>query len=139
MICNHTRLQRINDNFVRCLSCGQSLISQKKFDTNKSRLDFTKENKYFDRNFERNFNNIIEEKDIEGPAPYEYYVDKDWVNIIIINKNVLFDSMPAKYKIFLNGKISIMDNNQIISLLSDTKAIRVDKKLITTKIGEIQF
>lgn len=118
-ICNHARLTRLDNNFVRCLGCGQSFVSQKSVPANKTRRDFTRENKSFTRNFDRNFSNILEEVDTVSDAPlYEYYIDRNWTNGIIINRAVKFSSDPPKYEVDINGQTAYLDNSQIMKLLS---------------------
>jgi len=139
-ICSHTRLTRLNNNFVRCLDCGQSIINQEKISGNKTRKDFTNENKTFERNFERNFTNTIDETDYQQPAPYEYYTDNNWANIVIINRSVQFFSKPPKYEVKINGKASYLTDEQISKLLADIKAVKVDKEQLEFRynIGEPQ-
>lgn len=123
-ICNHDRLDRIDDNFVRCLKCGQSLISQKQLINNKSRRDFTKENPNFNKNFDRNFTNMLEEVESSKPI-YDYYTDKIKANQIIINRQVQFSSNPAKYETNINGVKHYLTKNEINKLLSDINAVHI--------------
>lgn len=132
-ICLHQRLQRIDKNFIRCLACGQSFVNQINIPKNKTGTDFSRENKIFDRNFERNFNNVIEEKDLM-PVLIEYYADKRFLNIIVIDKTNLFSNNPPKYRVFINGNYDVLTENQIKCLLNDTKATRVDKKQIEQQL-----
>lgn len=130
-ICNHSRLKRINNDFVRCLECGESMISQKKMLTNKTRKDFTNENKLFIRNFNRNFTNILEETDeLSNNAFYEYYTDRLLINKIIVNRKVQFYSDPPKFEVFVNGHKSYLTNDEIRKLLADICAIRIDENMI---------
>lgn len=128
-ICDHSRLQRINKDFVRCLSCGQSLISQKIPSTNKSSLDFARENKNFTKNFDRNFTNVLEEVDEESSQKplYEYYTDKMQTNRIIVDKRVQFSSNPPKFEVSVNGDKYYLTNDQIKKMLNDTGSFRVDR------------
>ncbi|XWV26580.1 hypothetical protein QJ857_gp0487 [Tupanvirus soda lake] len=133
-ICNHNRLQRINNDFVRCLDCGQSMISQTKMMTNKTRQDFTKENKSFVRNFSRNFSNVLEEVDEQASYPlYEYYADRMMINKIIINRRVQFASDPAKFEVIVNGSKTFLTADEIQKLLMDANAFRVDESIIRSK------
>ncbi|XWV25320.1 hypothetical protein QJ856_gp0450 [Tupanvirus deep ocean] len=133
-ICNHNRLQRINNDFVRCLDCGQSMISQTKMISNKTRQDFTKENKSFVRNFNRNFSNILEEVDEQASFPlYEYYADRMMINKIIINRRVQFASDPPKFEVIVNGSKTYLTNDEIQKLLMDANAFRVDEGVIRSK------
>jgi hypothetical protein len=130
-VCNHNRLQRINNDFVRCLECGQSMISQSKMLSNKTRQDFTKENKNIHRNFDRNFSNELEEVDDQNSNPlYEYYSDRMMLNKIIVNRQVKCNSQPPKYEIFVNGSKTYLTNEEIRQLLIDVGAFRVDEGLI---------
>ncbi len=127
-ICNHQRLKRINDNFVRCLSCGQSMISQKNMSVNKKSVDFCNENKSFLRNFDRNFSNVLDEVDEENTKPiYEYYTDRLVINKIKINRSPVFQSYPEKYEVYINGSKNYLTNDMIAKMLSDINAIRIDE------------
>lgn len=125
-VCNHERLNRIDSNFVRCLACGQSLISQNQIVKNKTRLDFTRENQSFTRNFDRNFSNQIEQVDNEADkAPiYEYYSDPMKMNQIIVNRCPKFSSLPIKFEVNVNGQINYLTKDQIDKMLVDIKAER---------------
>ncbi|AGC01802.1 hypothetical protein H012_gp663 [Acanthamoeba polyphaga moumouvirus] len=127
IICNHSRLERIDNNFVRCLSCGQSLISQKTITNNKRVKDFTKENNNFTRNFNRNFSNQLEQLDANSQIPkYEYYTDKFNANLISINKAIQLLSDPPKYEIDVNGSKNYLTQAQINNILKNINAIRID-------------
>jgi hypothetical protein len=125
-ICNHSRLTRLDRNFVRCLDCGQSMISQKKILANKTRQDFTKENKSFGRNFDRNFTNVIEETDQQNVPLLEFYTDKLLANTIIINRANQLQSYPPKYRVDINGDHALLTDEQINKLLSDINAVRIN-------------
>lgn len=127
-ICNHERTTRLNNDFIRCLSCGQSIVSPQKMIHNKSRQEFTKENKAFNRNFDRNFNNEIEETDMESGQKFEYYTDRNWINNVIIDRTIQFQSFPPKYKVKINGKNAVLTEQQISETLNDIGAIRVDEQ-----------
>lgn len=127
-ICNHTRLVRIDKNFVRCLECGQSMISQQKMLANKTSRDFVNENKNFARNFDRNFSNVLEEVDSQSQVPlYEYYTDKNQINIIIIDRTAKFCTNPPKYEVNINGEKVYLDKEEIDKLLCDLNGIRIDE------------
>lgn len=127
-LCNHERLKRIDDNFIRCYECGLSMISQKKSDSNKSRLDFTKENKLFLKNFERNFSNVIEQTDHEtdNKPIYEYYCDRHGRNKIIVNKVPVFNSYPHKYEIYINDAQYYLTTDHINNIIRDTDAHKIN-------------
>lgn len=127
-LCDHLRLKRLDNNFVRCLDCGQSIISQKNMIYNKTSKDFSNENKTFTRNFNRNFTNVLEEVDEESTKPvYEYYTDRIGANNIVVNKVVQFSSDPAKFEVIVNGTKHYLTNDEIKKLLSDINAIKVDR------------
>lgn len=135
-ICYHDRLKRINKNFVRCLKCGETIINHETIIKNKSSRDFVNENNSFIRNFDRNFSNIIEQVDEENDKPYyEYYIDRNRVNKIIVNRKVQFNSNPATYETIINGKKYYIDDNKIQNILNQINALKVDadmfKKLIS--------
>lgn len=136
-ICYHSRLSRMDDNFVRCMECGQSMISPKVVLGNKTRKQFTDENKTFNKNNNRNFTNIIEEMDQQSKIPrYEYYTDRNFANIIIINRMAQFSSDPPVYQVIINGEKAYISNDEIKKLLLDTNVFRVDKELIVGKFGQ---
>lgn len=125
-LCGHSRLNRINDNFIRCLDCGQSMISQKVLVGNKTRNDFTRENKSFNTNFNRNFSNELEEVDELSSAPiYELYGDRMGINKIIVNRKPVFSSQPAKYEVTINGTPNYLTQADIVKTLSAINAIRI--------------
>lgn len=130
-ICNHARLQRIDNDFVRCLDCGQSMISQKKMVTNKTSIDFARENEQFIRNFDRNFTNTIDEIDQQSLGPiYEYYTDRLMMNKIIVNRQVQFNSQPPKYEVTVNGRKTYMTGDEISKLIASVNARHVDRTMI---------
>lgn len=127
-ICCHNRLKRINKDFVRCLDCGQSMISQRQISGNKTEKDFVKENNSFIRNFDRNFNNELEETDEFSDKPlYEYYIDRYGVNKVIVNKKVQFYSNPPKLEVQINGSKTYLPQTDIEKLLMKINAIRINK------------
>jgi len=127
-ICDHPRLVRINNNFVRCSACGQSLISQQRMPGNKTIKEFTTENKSFVRNFDRNFTNVLEEVDAESSGPiYEYYTDRIGANKIIIDRTVRFLSDPPKYEVIVNESKIYITGDEINKLLSDINAVKIDR------------
>lgn len=133
-ICDHPRLKRVSNDFVRCLKCGQSIISQKQLATNKSSLDFATENSNVIKNFDRNFSNVIEETDAESTRPQnEYYIDRTRSNYVIVNKQNVLRSQPAKFEVSVNNSKSYLTDNQIRQLLNDISAIRTDKSVFYRK------
>lgn len=52
-LCDHSNLERVDDNFVNCMDCGESFVSQKLVKNNKRSHDFIRENEdlveYLDR------------------------------------------------------------------------------------------
>lgn len=125
-ICDHTRLKRINDDFVRCLECGQSFVNQLYLPMNKKLNDFTRESNIQFKNFDRNFTNTIDEVDEFNSKPINhYYTDKHRINKIIVNWNNQFNSDPPKYQITVNGDKSYLTKNEIKKILRDLRAIRV--------------
>jgi len=110
------------------------MISQANMPTNKTRQDFTKENKSFIRNFDRNFSNVLEEIDDQSIKPlYEYYTDRMMVNVIIIDRQVRFQSNPPKFEVIVNDTKTYLTNDEIQKLLADANAIRVDSDIIKNR------
>lgn len=134
--CNHTNMKRIDNNFVRCTKCGHSAISQLNPLKNKTRQEFTTENKSFNRNFERNFTNVLSEVERAGPAPLEYYTDVNNLNYIIVDKTPLFDSNPPKFKINFNGEVVSITNEKLNDVLTRIRGIRVDEQQFNYIFGD---
>lgn len=128
-ICDHPRITKINGDFDRCLTCGQSFINSTYSKLrNKTSGDFARENKRFTRNFDRNFTNIIEETDyITEPPHIEYYTDRMQVNLVKVNRSDILPGYPPKYKITVNGEFEYMELDQIRQLLAQMGAIKIDQ------------
>lgn len=128
-ICDHPRTIKINGDFDRCLTCGQSFINSTYNKLrNKTSGDFTRENKRFTRNFDRNFTNIIEETDyITEPAHIEYYTDRMQTNLITVNRSDSLPGYPPKYKITVNGEFEYMELEKIRELLARIDAVKIDE------------
>lgn len=127
--CNHDRMKRIDNNFIKCTKCGHSVISQVVPLRNKTRNEFTTENKSFQRNFERNFTNSLTETEQIGPAPLEYYTDVNNLNYVVVDKTILHNtSNPPKFKINFNGEIVAITNTKLADVLQQIKAIRIDEQ-----------
>jgi len=126
--CEHRRIGRVDQNFVRCNDCGRSFVDQMSVPSIKKMDDFVKEDQSFQRNFNRNFSNEIEEVESYGPPPVEYYVDKNWINRIVIKWERIYGSDPAKYHVSLNGDNTSMTNDQIKQLIQSVRATRISKE-----------
>ncbi len=137
-ICDHAKTKRTDDNFVRCTKCGLSMIRQVDQIKNKTRQDFTTENKSFQRNFERNFTNVLSEVEKVGPAPLEYYTDVNNLNYLIVDRTVMYDSNPPKFRVNLNGNIASVTNDKINDLLQNIKAIRIDSHQFKYIFGNVR-
>lgn len=133
--CNHDRMKRIDNNFIKCTKCGHSVISQVNQLRNKTRHEFTTENKSFQRNFERNFTNVLSEVEKIGPVPLEYYTDVNNLNYVIVDRTVLFDSNPPKFKINFNGNIVTVTNDRLNDSLQKIRAIRIDEQQFNYVFG----
>jgi len=117
LLCEHSNLKRVDDNFVLCLNCGQQMVNQKYTRMNKNTLDFVKESSGKDlKNFDRNFSNAIVQSHIENSV--ELYTDIRGVNKMTISKNPVFNSNPAKYKVILNGNIQFMVDGDIKKIIT---------------------
>lgn len=125
-ICNHSNLKRIDDNFVGCLDCKETFVNHKVVPLNKTPKDFVKENTVANRNFDRNFTNVIKSKNNTKPI-YEFYTDRTGLNNIVVDRRVLFNSNPPKYSVKLNNREHYLTDAQIIKLLKDARVARVAK------------
>lgn len=127
-LCDHSRIKRLNENFVRCTKCGQSMIRQEDVSMNKNGQEFARENKSFQRNFDRNFSNVIEEVDRAGPAPIDFFINPNNNDYLIVDRTVMNNSNPPKFKINYNGNITVATNDQVNEISQKIKAIRVDQE-----------
>ena len=127
-MCDHAKTTRLDKNFIRCTKCGQSIISKTETYANKGMKDFVSENKSFQRNFDRNFSNVITEVENYATPPVEYYVDANRLNYAIVDRTVLYASNPPKYKIMVNGDTATMTNDRISEFLQQIRAIRIPKE-----------
>jgi hypothetical protein len=127
-MCDHYRTVRIDEHFDRCLKCGQSFVNPSYSNVrNKTRHDFTKENKRFTRNFDRNFSNVIEEVDTYIDEPrIEYYTDRTQTNLAKLDRNDILPGDPQKYKIIINGQSAYLELDRIKQLFADAGVFRID-------------
>jgi hypothetical protein len=123
-VCYHDRTTRINNEFVKCVECGQKIVNIQKHITNKTRDDFTRENK----DFSKVFSNEIDFDDEDRKyVRVEYYADRNRVNNIIVNRLNKYFSNPPKYDVNINDKKILLNDMQIDKLLRDTSAMRIDE------------
>lgn len=127
-LCEHSSTKRVNENFIRCNRCGISLINQSSVAPVKSSQDFVKNNKSFERNFDRNFSNVIEEVDLAGPSRIEYYVNPNDYSYVVIDWTPVFNANPLKYMVNFNGQTTTMTEKKIKEILSKIRATKIDKE-----------
>lgn len=128
--CDHPRKKRVDKNFVRCLACGDSFVDLLTDPKNKKSDEFIRENSSFGKNFERNFNNVISVDDPYSSKPlYEYYMDRNGTNHVIVNKQRLFNSDPPVYQIYVNNVGSKLNTVEISKILRNLKTLRVSKEM----------
>lgn len=126
-ICYHDRTNRISNEFVKCVDCGQKIIRIQKHIANKTRDEFTRENKYFDKG-SRNFSNEVDFDDEDSKyVRVEYYTDRNRVNNIVVNRLNKYFSEPPKYDVNINDKKVLLTDMQIDKLLRDTNVMRIDE------------
>lgn len=127
-ICVHDRLERIDKNFVRCLRCGESLVSQAQVLPNKTMNEFLAETKAPLKNFDRNFSNNIEQNLNTNNTPLlEYYMDRMKMNRVVVDRRPKFSYDQPKYVVVVNGNSDYLTDDQIYKMLSTTKCFRVDE------------
>jgi hypothetical protein len=56
-LCSHSRLKRLDQNFVKCVDCGESQIKPVEPTRDELMQKYMDENRFFDDNFIRNFDN----------------------------------------------------------------------------------
>lgn len=126
-ICYHDRTTRINNEFVKCVDCGQKIVNIQNHITNKRCHDFAMEKGSL-KNFDHNFSNTIDFDDNEKKyLRVEYYTDRNRVNNIVVNRLNKYYSDPPKYDVNINGTKRLLTDAQIDQLLRDTNTMRVDE------------
>ncbi len=127
-ICYHEKNKRIDNNFVKCLICGQKIVKILDPITNKTRQDFTNENKNINKKFDRHFSNEIPDDEDSSMLRVEYYADRNRVNNIIVNRSIKYFSDPPKYHVSINGEKVLLNDLQIDKMLLDTNVMRMDEQ-----------
>lgn len=126
-ICYHDRTTRMNNEFVKCVDCGQKIVNIQNHITNKRCNDFTMEKGSL-KNFDNNFSNTIDFDDNEKKyLRVEYYADRNRVNNIVVNRLNKYFSDPPKYDVNINGTKRLLTDMQIDQLLRDTNTMRIDE------------
>ena len=117
-LCSHSSVRRINNNFIMCNQCGETIVNQLKAPVNKNIKDFTREN----RSFMKKQDNVPQTRKM-----LEYYTDHHGLNHIVIDRSSTTRYSPHKYRVNINGVESWLSNDDIRELLAQSSAMRVDK------------
>lgn len=120
-VCYHSNVRRIDNDFVRCIDCNQSVINKLSNITNKKSTDFTSTN----RHFNRNFSNELPPLDQIAPGYLEYYADIHGVNRIIVDRTNRYFGTPVTYNVTINDEKIVLDDDKINHLLALSKANRI--------------
>ncbi len=118
-ICNHNRVERINDNFIKCLQCNETIINQLMSPTNKSTYDFVRENKSFMRNTSKNPYNVVE---LTPQNHQEVFMDQHGINKVIVSRQGLSD---GTYPVTINNVKYYLTKPEIEKVLTGIGAIRI--------------
>lgn len=102
--CDHDKIVRIDDKFVRCLNCKKAIVNHKVMETNRSRFYYERENENVLKNFRKYHQaNMVDDlsKDLEKirqkpKSSKRYYTNKEGntlMEIIQISPNtfILYD------------------------------------------------
>ena len=134
LICNHPRKQRIDKNFVLCLSCGDSFVDMKNI-RNKRVEDFARESKHnVSVDFDRHFSNTIPVYAKQSSTGNEYYMDRAGKNRVIVNRQT-GNAGAVKIRAKINGSTRTIEQSVLSRLLRDMRAIRVDKRVFYSSIS----
>lgn len=73
-LCYHDKLERIDDTYVRCIICGESMVNQQYLQKNKRMEDFPDELFKATRSFDNKFSNIVsnEYNNPPGKSPSDH-------------------------------------------------------------------
>lgn len=123
--CFHRNKRQINNTTAICLDCGVDVISVIETKRMKTMKDFERENPIDEEYFNRNFTNEVNYGDPELTT--EYYVDKNGIFFIMIDKSFQLLSNPPQYNIRINGKQSTMTDNEINMFLRKITASPINK------------
>lgn len=125
-ICDHPNIRRINKNFVKCEACGDTFVNQKVSSTNKTSQNFINENQNFLKNFDKHFNNKIDDG-TSNKQGKQYYTDHTRHQLLFIDFDKYLPSNPPKYLTYLNNERTYLSKSDISKVINDMGAIRIDK------------
>lgn len=123
-ICYHTQKYRIDDNFVKCKTCGLTIIEQTPT-RNKTMRDFIKEDASFIKNFNRYFTNVV---DYEQPEQIDYYADRVNNVPIVINWAPHWQSGVRKYNVIVDRENVFLTEDQFRELITRLNAVKMDEQ-----------
>lgn len=128
-LCYHDRIERIDDTFVQCLQCGESMVNQSYLPSNKRMSEYKSENDRVIRNFDRNFTNIINTAVPKSPIKNDYYVDRKGMNRVIVDRNRVVQTIPPKYHVVINDNKLLLSEKDIKDVIRRIKGQQVNEQL----------
>jgi endogenous inhibitor of DNA gyrase (YacG/DUF329 family) len=122
VICDHEYVHRINKDFVKCATCGETIVYAQKPLVNKKPIDFIQADPSFMKSTKTLNNSRKQQTNTNTGSnsnPNYYYTDRTGFNAIAVN--------GGSNKISINGKPVNVDSTDLKNWLNNIKAIRVDK------------
>lgn len=126
IICDHEYVHRINKDFIKCASCGETMVYSKKPLVNKKPIDFILADPSFMKSTkgDKSVSNCADNKSTcnvynNNSSPVYYYTDRTGFNAIAVTN--------GSNKININGKLVTVDPTELKNWLGNIKAVRVDK------------
>jgi|GEM_PF-6333355 len=145
-ICDHQKIKRIDEDFVKCVDCGMSLVDPLIEDKVMKMQDYVKENRSFDRHFNRNFDNNfpseaewdsrVGKQNTLNPNPLtskgifgsnnqssglSRYRSSDGTTEVIVDYSLL--GKPARHHVRVNGKWTYASPEEVKKYLMQINAI----------------
>jgi hypothetical protein len=117
--CDHRNFVRINKNFINCKNCGRSFVSQIDEIGNKTSKDFVRENREFDKKFDRNFTNLVDDTVRHEMSQSYVYADE--------NNNVIkiYSTGDKEYRVCANNNTYFLTKDRVRKLLLKCNARRI--------------
>jgi hypothetical protein len=143
-LCGHNHTKRIDKDFIKCTNCGESFIQTLGFDHDQKMNAYIEENRVFDDQFNRNFDNtfipkqrwekqygsVIRDRPSESMeylGGYVTYSGKDGRTEILVETESRAQNdprAPPQHKVRLNGQWTTMSTSELKKYLSRVGAVR---------------
>lgn len=127
----HRDVSRIDENFVKCYECGETILQAQNRMTNKTSRDFVQEDKSF-RYRKNNSSRYDKHTDytpkVSSYCKKKYYADRNWINVIMIDYNSTLNTRPVKFRVKLNGQYDSLTLDEILNVIQKLRLIEIDEQ-----------